>query len=1007
MERSKFFILCCIQFLLENKVYSHSVGNSVKYLKPLNSEMTLSTNAKTPLDVSKSSDSRVKINLPSESSPPPDKNVQFIEHSRIKINLAHYDPKVYQLAYDVFIMNGNVALAFQVAASAVKHDPKNIPWREKLSKVALWSGNPEIALEQWLYFITHNIDADRYIERALTLAQQLNDFDAQAVILRRKLQKSPNDRRLVLQYTEALQNQGYPQEAHKILLKLPNVYNDREVIKQLVTIAQGLNEPKLQINYLRYLIKQTPSELKPQLDLAELLYSQGDIVGSYMILTNASRLATPQDSEFWTNYAHIALLSGNYPSALTAYRHLLNANKIDKSSLMELLNLELHAGKTATAYEDAKLIYKKYPEPNIAQLIVDLGTTLKRWMEVRQFIEALPPQQLQRLKSTQDSSILIALTYRHTDDMVSAMKEWERIFYTWPNSTKVQQEYLWFLMDNYQIKQLESIIVRWCKIFATKPVLWKLYAYVLTNTGHFGRALAIMKQHQAAVYNNYPILLNIADLYVQNDNYFAAYYLRRRAFYLLLNEITRQRGKISLTQQLALSELMRAFAPASMAYNNIVVLSRLLFTEPEVNHQVIAWSLEKSSYALTRTLIRLQHMYGIFTPAWMRLTLALVENDRDEMQKLLFEVPKLLPHRDRVTAALRTGNIKLAEEYAYQGLKEHPQEAEMYDLFTETMLPRANKFSAGIAQQAWGNVIGPISELSLRYFITPAISLTPYVMAWFPRTDDTQIFATTPSIDRRTGVIFRKYIEHGWWEVNLAERQSLDHFFSLGAKWRRENLFIKRLNSTLSLSWHDRAEETTSLLIGGMKDEVRWTLDYTLDSYNYLDASAALQHFQGQDESELGNGQELRFHWQHKFVLSYPDWNINLYGAWLNYQTTADSLSPLLQTLIPVTQVPSLAFYIPVDDVNAALTFGFGQQYRERYTKDWKLFAEAGILQSKALGFGQIAQGGVATSLFGRDHLVFYFEYTVNQQQVNQLQLNQSQAAQTFYTVGMSYDYYF
>ncbi len=976
------------------------------------------------IQLAESSDVAIPLNQPSLTDMQPiDDKLTYVSHGRqVQITLKRYDPKVFLLAYNVFVMNGSIGYAYRIAYSAVSHDPKNVMWREKLAQAALWAGNGAVALEQWMYLINNRITPEKYIKDALVLSRQIANYDAQSQIYEYLLQQSPQNKDLMLDYNISMQKRGYPGKALKMLLGIPNVESDRKFVEQLVGISSGTDEPEKELYYLQKLAALNPSDIKIRLEQARILYSRGDLEGAYRIFAETASMAGIKNINFWDQYASMALLTGHGNVAIIALKHLFNANVINLSALLQLIQLEQLDGQTLVAYHDALRAYRKNPHILIAKLIMTLGADLKKWYEIKLFMNSLSTKNFQKLSADPEFAMLIAQTNRKVGLVIQAFNNWSRILDLWPELSLVQEGYLWYLIENHEFRQMKYVLRKWCHILGMKPELWEVHSAALSDIGDNISALAIAKPHYEEINQDYAKLLATADLFNQvdhtippnqNDNVFEAYYLKRRAVYLLMQEIGPHPEKLSLRQKLAYSELVRSFAPASVIYNVILKISKDLFKIPEVDDQVLAWALENRSYSLARHIIRAHKQSHSFTPPWMSLTLALEENDRDMMQFLLLDSPDLLPYRDRVTAATRTGNLALAETYAFKGLKEHPFDSNMYDLFKDTMLLRANKVSSSLSKQNFGNVSGPLSKLSFRTFVTPSVSLTPYGMAWVPRTNDTQVIATTPDVDHKVGIKARKYVDNGWWEVDLGERKSLARVFPIIAKWHRDNL-IARLNGELTLAYRDLADETTALRLGGVKDEIKMQLDYDSKSYNQYNAELSLNKYYGQDGFALGSSEILRLHWQHKFYLSYPDWNLNLYGDSLNFHTKNRVLTPLLAQLVPVEQDPLSSFYMPVSDINSALTFGFGQQYREEYTQKWRPFAEAGILVSKLLGFGQIFEGGFATSIFGRDHLVLFVEYSKNQQQVNQQPqalgepvVNQRQESQVFYNIGISYDYYF
>ncbi|WP_167554535.1 tetratricopeptide repeat protein [Legionella israelensis] len=925
---------------------------------------------------------------------------------KIIVHLTRYEPQLYLLAYNTFLMSGEPSYAFKLAKVAVRHEPQNIEWRKRLAQTSLWTGNAIVALNQWMYFINHQIEPQLYIPKALALAGQLRDYDIQAALLRKLLKVSPGDNALFLKYVKSVQSQGFPLKALNILKKIPAVKKKPHYLQQMAAIANSLDEPELEYHYLSLLSPLQENDLLTQVKQAEILYSKGDLQAAFNHYHQAASEVALNNHEFWKSYGSISLLTGHRDTAVLAYKKLLQGHQIDKFHLLLLSDLEEELDMKEMAYAHAKLGFERFHDLQFMKLMLGLESELRRSDELLKYLAGLSAKQMGALENDPNYAPVIANLYWQAGDRLKGWQAWQALLKRWPDNTRIQTEFLWMLVDNNLYQQMEFVLHRWNDILEKKAALWNIYSAMLTALGYYPQALWLMKQHWRQVNNQYSLLLNIADLFTQNNHPFAAYYSQRKAFYLLLNEMMVIKKTPSLSQQLALSELTRRFASAETTYRILIHLSKQLFSEVSVDEQLIAWALEQQRYSIARQMIRRRTLSGKETPPWMMLTLALEENDRQQMQTLLQKAPKQLPYRDRVRAAMATGNFKRAEEYAYQGLKEHPDDNEMHRLFIDTMLLRANKIYIEQMQQGYGNVVGPLTKLNGRFYLTPSLAFKPFAKAWFPHTTDAAVFAPTPSLVRNTGVCLRKTIEQGWLEGGISVMRGLASVVPLTARWHR-NEVIRGMSLELGFAYHDEADESSAMLVGGMKNDASMKVNYSYDSYNLFDAEAHVLHFAGQDSWTLGRGEEFRAHWQHKFYLSSPDWNINFYGSWLNYKSKERPLPLLLQQLIPADQTPSVSFYMPISNVEGGVTLGFNQKYREDYTRDWKLFAEGGLFYSKAFKLGKIIQGGASTSIFGRDHLVLFAEYSVNQQQVSQAQINQSTSGQVYYIIGMSYEHYF
>ena len=77
---------------------------------------------------------------------------------------APFNQERFQLGYDVYVANGNLAAAYRVAERAVRERPQDVEWRRRLAKVAQWLDKPEVALANWLAIARQTGDAAAWRE---------------------------------------------------------------------------------------------------------------------------------------------------------------------------------------------------------------------------------------------------------------------------------------------------------------------------------------------------------------------------------------------------------------------------------------------------------------------------------------------------------------------------------------------------------------------------------------------------------------------------------------------------------------------------------------------------------------------------------------------------------------------------------------------------------------------------------------------------------------------------
>ncbi|WP_058480664.1 tetratricopeptide repeat protein [Legionella waltersii] len=914
----------------------------------------------------------------------------------IQFDFTAYDEKTYTVAYDVFVMNGKVEDAFQVAKAAVHFNPESIPWREKLAQVASWSGHMQITLEQWLYFYDRAIKVDYYAPNILMLAKQLGNYDAQTHVLQTMLKKHPQNKDIELNYAAALQGQGKPEEALEFLKSALKKKHDEEFMKQYVQVAKNQPDTMAFREALKEWKLKYPHSIEPKLEEAKLNLKEGNLSAAWDEYQAVAAFPGEKKPEFWHEYAGVAMLSGQTNGMIQAYRRLDEQDAIDKGEASNLVLLESSQGDKLAAYQHARRFYFKLNLTEMVPEVINLGSELEKWQDAYTFYNQLKPQQKQQFGKFVENLITLADVYSHVNQYPLAYALWDKILSGFPQTSKIKEGLIWFLVDVNDTKVLKQFLMKWCHDLANKPELWRVYSVALSSLGKYRLALTISLEHYPEIQKDYAALMDLNDLLQKTDQPYWAYIASRNALNQLWSEVKSiPPAKFSMRQLLTWSQLVRKFAPAEMIYQTMLQLQKKIYVSPESTEQMISYALEQDAYSLAGLMMRTMQMQGQRVPEWMQLTLALVENDRVRLLNLVEHNSPQIQHRDRVMAAKRIEEYKKAEELAYQGLAEHPFESEMYELFKDIMLERVNKIIVDTKYFVFNKVVGPLNKIEATYFVTPSLAITGFNTLWLPESNDETQMINPPAQLRTTGIKMKRYLHRSWAELMVGQLNGLGSSGMAGLVYHR--MLPKRWEAELEIYYHELANETAPLLVGGMKNTLGLQFDHKFDSYNLFEAQLNAWSFYGQNEQWLGQGAGAQASWRHYFYLSYPDWNTNLYATYRKYKNSNDVLLSPLQTILPEGVEPTSAYYMPVGYTEAAITFGFGQKFREEYTQAWRAFAEAGVSISDAFGLGKILSAGYGGSVFGRDKLLFYGDYADNTRQ----------AGQIIFQVGMRYDYYF
>ncbi|MGT2493994.1 hypothetical protein ACU4GD_34590 [Cupriavidus basilensis] len=171
------------------------------------------------------------------------------------------------------------------------------------------------------------------------------------------------------------------------------------------------------------------------------------------------------------------------------------------------------------------------------------------------------------------------------------------------------------------------------------------------------------------------------------------------------------------------------------------------------------------------------------------------------------------------------------------------------------------------------------------------------------------------------------------------------------------------------------ADESAALRVGGAKDVLGLGATWRLGLREFVGGRAEYSRFHGQDGTSLGNGMVYDVELGYRIRTAYPNYTVRLVGTHGSYNTSGGTLGNKLASLVPAGGEATPAFYMPQSFTQAGVTFGFGTELIDDYTRKWRPFAEVGLLHDTRAGQNFRVQLGVAGRAFGNDHLSMYVQH--------------------------------
>ncbi|MBX3709407.1 MAG: tetratricopeptide repeat protein [Gammaproteobacteria bacterium] len=920
----------------------------------------------------------------------------------ITIKLIQYNSELYELGYKVFTMNNKITDAYLLALAAVKQRPEDLLWRRRLAQVAIWNSQYETALDQWVYIAkqTKNIDD---IEAGKKIAKQIYHYSALSELLWLQISTNYAQKPLWLEYINAVETAGKPELAIAKLQMAVKVNSDPFFKEQLANLYQSLGDIEKEKAVIDKVHLSSPSIAVKR---ASILINQRHIKEAFDALDVAHGNASLEDKNFWTMYAQLAWSINNHQAALHGYKIVLNQGSADLESYQRIIVLLADRNPTQ-ALSYAKIAMAKYKtNSEIPMYVLGIEQQLGHWNEMGRIIDTIPVSTMSNLNYLPYFWTLKAERWQYTEQEKRALLVYLQGIRALPDSMELKKDYLWFLLNTNNKILLPNALARIQHLIPSSPDLWGASAVAYYRLQQPIETRNIVSLYSQQLQNNLEDpywQLDLADIYDQTDPNMGMDFvhfgdeLRRYTWPIYLNLLHRQGKPIyydQLLNYLKLSQQEAAGDPTAIVIAQLMSKSMT----PEAEELIVAWAIDQNNYDFAQAVYSNYLRIGLKPSATAILSLALYQEDRPMMRKLLIEKPEKLQYRDRVQAADRINALPLAQSLAMQGLTEHPNDYQMYDLFTSVMLESSHHVDLRGEFYQYGMLQGLRTYLAGTYFVTPGISLTPYIQDWFVHVNNSSQMATTPTPDEMIGLQAKFKTMRGFIFLDAAHRKSLESFPTI--LFAYEYLITHELNSRLELGYKQLANDTAFLYVGGYTNYLSLLFNYTITSRDLVTLQLAQKFFYTQDNHYLASGNVEDLAYEHYFWQQYPDLSLRFYVRGNQYYPKTNQLRGSILKLIPPDDGEAntdVNLVVPGTSTEYGITAQVGVAYLEDYTHSWKPFASATLLSNSQTGIGRIMNVGIAGTVIGRDHLAFYYENGTNQ----------APGVQKEILIGLSYRYYF
>lgn len=891
-----------------------------------------------------------------------------------------FDDRIYTLGFEVFLENRKLNDAWKVAASAVRQAPDNLAWRERLAQVAEWTGRPRQALENWLYVAQHG-GGDEAWQAVLRLAPGLYDDEALAAALQYQLTRHPGDRKLMVEMAELYERRGDPLGAIRFLERYAR--QQPWVLPKMAELAERSGDDALAIDYWKRHFAQLGDDSIPAAQavrVATLMLRRGQIDGALAILEKV-RPEAGGDAAFFRLKAQVALMAQREDRAVAAYRRMIDdqtAEEQDYEALYGLLadDYPLEAARLAATS------WRRFGKaPNLIRAM-GIYARQSQWSEMAGLLDDLDAKQVRELSRQPEFLLHSARYHQNRGALKQARRELEAALGLAPQSPEIRQALLWLLIDSNDAPGVRSLLAaresEWRSDDGLQDALAAAYQFLSLPDVALKRYLT---PRLAGHRDDFLWLMNYADALEQNQESDRAWRLRQ---YLLAGERHSVPGPDWLANLPVEDEAeMRRVARARLVISQrqgdpgLVVLRELLRLDRGRDGKLsraaaevaAAWLQDGAHYQAERGWLWQQFAKSASRPLWAEISVALAEDDREKVGQLLERYGEALPRYDRINAARRVDDVRLAQSDAFDTQESQPEDNPLHLQLTDALLAHSDHAGFEAVRRDLGSVGEMERAARWHLALTPRLTLDLALGSISREDQDTAAIGAVPSEHYRSARL--TWRQPGGETRFLAEdRHSFAAYRPLQVEHTQR--IDEKLSVNFSLGSNLPSTESLPLRVAGMKDQAAAGLRYHPTRRDSVSLSQTYERYQAQTGDSLGDGRHLQVEYAHGFRLEPRDLEASVF--WSDHRFgrrdgAADArLLPLLPAGSGLTAVGT-DFFIPDSFRFYGLRLSTDVRFQQEYTRAWRPYATVSRTWNTLSGSGYDIDAGIAGSVVGADHL--------------------------------------
>ncbi len=902
-----------------------------------------------------------------------------------------YDAAIYELAYTVYVENGAVAAAYDVAVAASAAVPGDLTWRQRWAQVAEWTGRGAEALAQWQVVAQQQPSPEAWAA-LVRLGRGLRNLQAWAFGLEemnKALGLLPHHMKELAGVYEEM---GEPEKAIAQLQHAFDQAPKQEALEDLGLVYERMGRTQEALEAFDILSAQYGSTMKLAKKRARLLYEQGKLREALTVLTEQQDKAPLDDFHYWETLGDIAWDLQEDVVSRQAYESLFQHKELSAFELERYVWL-VKGDDPQLGIQLAQYGWQRFFKVGFFLLGVDILQQEKEWDALAKMLEDVTESQLRILEPQQQYWLVRAEVFSRKGDLERALEAYQEALHHEPHSPVIRLAMLWLLIDGQQLEQLHSLLVKWEKSAAADSRFWSAFASAYMLLGQPLQALPYFEQKFQESPRDYLWVLYYADALELAGQRSHAWELRQYAWVTLRKE-AQSSNDLDWNQ-----DVMRAYGRLALTRESgdrvLALFLRLLRQQPDAatKELILSWYLSREEYDPARFWLWRYYARQLSKPNFASLALALIDNNEVVLDRLLSEKNHSLDRLQQVEAAKRLRRDRLVQTLASEGVESSLTPDLYAHVLSDSVLshmasPLDTHQQLPLTAQLWSGV--PHVNTRFRFQnrsplvfqqieqlwnvpLGRGIEFHPFISHGWQHNTDRKVFRRVPRADTRIGGYLQWNMGPVLGEFSLYHRQALSAFVSL--RGRTQLTWRGRTTSEFLIGRNLEADISVGMLVGGVQDLLRMNHTYQVSKWDTAFLQFDYPRFYSQDRRFLGQGIAVEGAWSHRLRLAYPDITFRLSGNWQRYsrrQEVSGKLPRLFSSQhssIPVSNV------LPKTFSQIELGAGVGESTFFSYGKNIRPFLFGGVNLNPETSVGANISGGIKGSVIGQDQLSLYGRY--------------------------------